>query len=250
MRAAKKAGHVGKSFRRAAGPEPLAVRPRPARGGLVPAALERPAAWSMKARVVRHQGTRFRSAPLPKHVAYLKREGVTRDGAERAHVRRRAPTTPMKGLRRALRGGPAPFPLHHLARGCGRAGRPRDLHPRTDAGCRARSRHQARLGRGRSLEHRQPAHPRPDPRPRRRRPGPGHQPRLHQPRLSRSRRRARDVGAWSAQRAGDPRCLEKEVEAERWTSLDRALRDISDEGGGGRRPATRRRRPKIRSCGA
>src|SRR6185437_14415908 len=34
----------------------------------------------MKARVVRHQGTRFRSAPLPKHIAYLKREGVTRDG--------------------------------------------------------------------------------------------------------------------------------------------------------------------------
>jgi type IV secretory pathway VirD2 relaxase len=36
----------------------------------------------MKARVVRHQGSRFRSAPLPKHLAYLKREGVTRDGAD------------------------------------------------------------------------------------------------------------------------------------------------------------------------
>ena len=36
----------------------------------------------MKARVVRHQGTRFRSAPLPKHIAYLKREGVTRDGED------------------------------------------------------------------------------------------------------------------------------------------------------------------------
>jgi type IV secretory pathway VirD2 relaxase len=36
----------------------------------------------MKARVVRHHGTRFRSAPLPKHITYLKREGVTRDGAE------------------------------------------------------------------------------------------------------------------------------------------------------------------------
>ena len=35
-----------------------------------------------KARVVRHRGTRFRSAPLPKHIAYLKREGVTRDGAD------------------------------------------------------------------------------------------------------------------------------------------------------------------------
>ena len=36
----------------------------------------------MKARVVRHNGTRFRSAPLPKHITYLKREGVTRDGAD------------------------------------------------------------------------------------------------------------------------------------------------------------------------
>ena len=36
----------------------------------------------MKARVVRHQGSRFRSAPLPKHIKYLKREGVTRDGEE------------------------------------------------------------------------------------------------------------------------------------------------------------------------
>jgi type IV secretory pathway VirD2 relaxase len=34
------------------------------------------------ARVVRQQGKRFRSAPLSKHVAYLKREGVTRDGAD------------------------------------------------------------------------------------------------------------------------------------------------------------------------
>jgi type IV secretory pathway VirD2 relaxase len=34
------------------------------------------------ARIVRHQGKRFRSAPLSKHVAYLKREGVTRDDAD------------------------------------------------------------------------------------------------------------------------------------------------------------------------
>ncbi|MFX6857750.1 type VI secretion protein, partial [Acinetobacter baumannii] len=36
----------------------------------------------MKARVVRHHGTRFRSAPLSKHITYLKREGVTRDGTD------------------------------------------------------------------------------------------------------------------------------------------------------------------------
>jgi type IV secretory pathway VirD2 relaxase len=34
----------------------------------------------VKARVVRHQGRAFRSAPLSAHVAYLERDGVTRDG--------------------------------------------------------------------------------------------------------------------------------------------------------------------------
>ena len=82
-----------------------------------------------------------------------------------------------------------------------RDGRPADLHPRADGRRRTRSRHQARLGGGRSLEHRQSAHPCPDPRPGRRRPGPGHQPRLHQPGLPRPRRRARHPGAGAAQRA-------------------------------------------------
>ena len=36
----------------------------------------------IKARVVRHKGARFRSAPLARHVAYLKRSGVTRDGKD------------------------------------------------------------------------------------------------------------------------------------------------------------------------
>jgi type IV secretory pathway VirD2 relaxase len=34
----------------------------------------------VKARIVRHQGRSFRSAPLSAHVAYLERDGVTRDG--------------------------------------------------------------------------------------------------------------------------------------------------------------------------
>lgn len=36
----------------------------------------------VKARVVRHRGTRYRAAPLARHVAYLEREGVTRDGSD------------------------------------------------------------------------------------------------------------------------------------------------------------------------
>ena len=33
----------------------------------------------IKARVVRHRGTRYRAAPLARHISYLQREGVARD---------------------------------------------------------------------------------------------------------------------------------------------------------------------------
>jgi type IV secretory pathway VirD2 relaxase len=39
----------------------------------------------VKARVVRHRGRAFRSAPLSAHIVYLERDGVTRDG-EKAHM--------------------------------------------------------------------------------------------------------------------------------------------------------------------
>jgi type IV secretory pathway VirD2 relaxase len=81
MRAAKKAGHVGSSCRSSQGRS----RSRFGRGrrAAVSSRLRSNARRVvMKARVVRHQGSRFRSAPLPKHLAYLKREGVTRDGAD------------------------------------------------------------------------------------------------------------------------------------------------------------------------
>ncbi len=79
MRAAKKAGHVGNSFRSSQGRS----RSRFGRGRRAAISIRlrsNARRVVMKARVVRHQGTRFRSAPLPKHIAYLKREGVTRDG--------------------------------------------------------------------------------------------------------------------------------------------------------------------------
>jgi type IV secretory pathway VirD2 relaxase len=81
MRAAKKAGHVGNSFRSSQGRS----RSRFGRGrrAAISISLRSNARRVvMKARVVRHHGMRFRSAPLPKHIAYLKREGVTRDGAD------------------------------------------------------------------------------------------------------------------------------------------------------------------------
>ncbi|MDB5575383.1 MAG: hypothetical protein JWR80_559 [Bradyrhizobium sp.] len=36
----------------------------------------------IKARVVRHMGARFRAAPLARHIGYLERDGVTRDGRD------------------------------------------------------------------------------------------------------------------------------------------------------------------------
>jgi type IV secretory pathway VirD2 relaxase len=82
MRAAKKAGHIGNTFgRRKTG----TGGSRFGRGRRAALALSLPSTSRRvvtKARVVRHHGTRFRSAPLPKQIAYLKREGVTRDGAD------------------------------------------------------------------------------------------------------------------------------------------------------------------------
>ena len=82
MRAAKKAGHVGESFGRG---KSGASRSRFGRGRRAALSLSLRSASRrvvMKARVVRHHGTRFRSAPLPKHITYLKREGVTLDAAD------------------------------------------------------------------------------------------------------------------------------------------------------------------------
>jgi type IV secretory pathway VirD2 relaxase len=81
MRAAKRAGHVGDSFRSSQGRS----RSRFGRGRRAAVSIQlrsNSRRVVMKARVVRHQGSRFRSAPLPKHIKYLKREGVTRDGED------------------------------------------------------------------------------------------------------------------------------------------------------------------------
>ena len=81
MRAARKAGHTGKGFGRQGGN----TGSRFGRGRSAALALSlRPTSRRVviKVRVVRHRGNRFRSAPLTRHVTYLKRDGVTRDGAD------------------------------------------------------------------------------------------------------------------------------------------------------------------------
>lgn len=82
MQAAKKAGHTGSRFgggSRKGGPSTFG-RGRKATLSLAMRSPSRRVV--VKARVVRHKGSKFRSAPLAKHIAYLKREGVTRTGDE------------------------------------------------------------------------------------------------------------------------------------------------------------------------
>lgn len=81
MRAAKKAGHTGKGFGRPG--QNSGSRFGRGRSAALALSLRSPSRRVvMKARVVRHHGSRFRSAALERHVAYLKREGVTREGAD------------------------------------------------------------------------------------------------------------------------------------------------------------------------
>jgi len=82
MRAAKKAGHVGDNFGRGKGGVSRSRFGRGRRAALSLSLRSTSRRVVMKARVVRHHGARFRSAPLSRHITYLKREGVTRDGAE------------------------------------------------------------------------------------------------------------------------------------------------------------------------
>jgi type IV secretory pathway VirD2 relaxase len=81
MRAARKAGHTGKKFGRGRS-RGSSTFGRSRRAALSLAARSPIRRVVVMARIVRHQGKRFRSAPLSKHVAYLKREGVTRDHAD------------------------------------------------------------------------------------------------------------------------------------------------------------------------
>lgn len=81
MRAARKAGHTGKDFGRS-GSRASSTFGRGRRAALSLAARSPGRRVVVMARIVRHQGKQFRSAPLSKHVAYLKREGVTRDGVD------------------------------------------------------------------------------------------------------------------------------------------------------------------------
>src|SRR5579885_3408267 len=231
MRAAKKAGHVGNSFRSSQGRS----RSRFGRGRRAAISIRlRSNARRVvtKARVVRHQGTRFRSAPLPKHIAYLKREGVTRDGAPArmfdaagSETDERAFAEGCKDDRNHCRFIVSPEDAAEIG----------DLKTftrelvadmQTDLGTRldwiavdhwnTDNPHVHLLIRGRADD--------------------GQDLVISRDYISRgirdraAERITLELGPRTEQQIQS--ALEREVEAERWTSLDRALRDISDECGG------------------
>ncbi|KRA67039.1 type VI secretion protein [Caulobacter sp. Root656] len=60
--------------------EPRGHGPRPGRGGSRAPSRAASRRVVIKSRIIRHQGARFRAAPLSQHLRYLRREGVNRDG--------------------------------------------------------------------------------------------------------------------------------------------------------------------------
>ena len=232
MRAAKKAGHQGQTFGGSGGTKGRSTFGRGRRAALSLASRSSGRRVVVMSRVVRHRGGHFRSAPLSKHIGYLKRDGVTRDGADARMFDAASDDADTKAFgercvedRHHFRFTVSPEDAGQMAdlRAFTRelmTDAERDLgteldwvavdHWNTD------NPHVHVLVRGRADD--------------------GQDLVISRDYISngfRARAAERvtlELGPRSEQeiRTG----LENEVGAERWTSLDRALRDISDEGGG------------------
>ncbi len=247
MRAAKKAGHVGNSFRSSQGRS----RSRFGRGRRAAVSIRlrsNARRVVMKARVVRHQGARFRSAPLPKHIAYLKREGVTRDGEDARMFDATSDTADERGFAERCKDDRHHFRFIVSPEDGAELGdlkrftRELMLHVERDLGTKldwvavdhwnTDNPHVHVLIRGRADD--------------------GQDLVISREYISRgfrdraAERVTLELGPRSEQEIRT--ALEREVESDRWTSLDRALRDISDECGGvaDLRPGSDTEDPELR----
>lgn len=248
MRATKKAGHVGNSFRSSQGRS----RSRFGRGRRAAVSIRlrsNARRVVMKARVVRHQGTRFRSAPLPKHIAYLKREGVTRDGENARMFDAASDTADERAFAEHCEDDRHHFRFIISPEDGAELGdlktftRELMLDVQKDLGTKldwvavdhwnTDNPHVHVLIRGRADD--------------------GQDLVISREYISRgfrdraAERVTLELGPRSEQEIRT--VLEREVESERWTSLDRALRDISDECGGvaDLRPSPNAEDPELRS---
>jgi len=226
MRAAKKAGHRGPAFKGPSGSVGRSTFGRVRRAALSLGSRSSARRVVLMTRIVRHRGGRFRSAPLSKHVAYLKRDGVTRDGADARMFDAASDDTDTKAFAERCEGDRHHFRLTVSPED---AGQMVDLRAFTrelmkdaerDLGTglewvavdrwNTDNRHVHVLVRGCADN--------------------GQDLGISRDYISRgfrgraAERVTLELGPRSEQ--------ENEVAAERWTSLDRSLRDISDEGGG------------------
>ena len=232
MRAAKKAGHTGRTFARNGGTKGRSTFGRGRRTALSLSSRSPGRRVVIMTRIVRHQGKRFRSAPLAKHIAYLKREGVTRDGTDARMFDARSDEAETKAFaercendRHHFRFTVSPEDAAEMAdlRTFTRelmADVERDLGTKLDWVAvdhwNTDNPHVHVLVRGRADDGRDLVISRDY---------------ISQGFRSRAAERVTlELGPRSEQEIRT--ALQKEVEAERWTSLDRSLRDISDEGGG------------------
>ncbi len=248
MRAAKKAGHTGRSFGRSGGTKGRSTFGRGRRAALSLSSRSPGRRVVIMTRIVRHQGTKFRSAPLSKHVAYLKREGVTRDGTDARMFDATSDEADAKAFaerteedRHHFRFTISPEDATEMAdlRAFARelmADTERDLGTKLDWVAvdhwNTDNPHIHVLVRGRAED--------------------GEDLVISRDYISqgfRNRAAERVTLELGPRTEREIRgALEKEVEAERWTSLDRSLRDISDEGGGvaDLRPGGRGEDPELR----
>jgi len=248
MRAAKKAGHTGKGFGRQNRGASRSTFGRGRRAALSLASRSPARRVVVMTRIVRHRGGRFASAPLAKHIAYLRREGVTRDGTDGRMFDAQSEAADAREFaercaddRHHFRITVSPEDAADLA----------DLRTFTrefmsdvegDLGTRldwvaidhwnTDNPHIHLLVRGRADD--------------------GKDLVISRDYISRG---MRDRAAERVTLELGPRtemdirsALEREVEAERWTSLDRALRDIADEGAGmvDLRPGSAAEDPELR----
>ena len=231
MRAARKAGHTGPGFGGGARGRSFAFgRGRAAAAAL---ALRSPGRRVIvKARVARHRGTRFRAAPLAKHLSYLQREGVTRDGADARLFDAHGDEADIAGFAERCEDDRHHFRFivspEDAAELTDLRAYTRDLmaHAQADLGTRldwvavdhwnTDQPHVHVLVRGRADD--------------------GADLVIGREYISRGlRTRAEELAATELgprSEAAIARSLEREVSAERWTGLDRALRAAADDGGG------------------
>lgn len=232
MQAARRAGHTGRNFgqRRSTGDSSRFGRGHAAS---VARSLRSPARRVIiKARIVRHAGAKFRSVPLACHIRYLEREGVTRDGAPAHMFGADTETADVKAFAERCEDDRHHFRFIVSPEDAGEMAdiraftrelmqdAERDLGTRLDWVAvdhwNTDNPHVHVLVRGRAED--------------------GQDLVISRDYISRGlRARAEErvsleLGPRSEREIDI--ALRKEIEAERWTSLDRALREIADEGGG------------------